>query len=94
MKKILLITTAFLLTAVVFSGCSIFSRSGSSGYETAPDLAKIELGVAPHVWEEPMVDVIDVPPGLDPEGHYYGPSHKEVVEVRQGKWKHYQENRE
>jgi hypothetical protein len=46
-------------------------------------------GVVEYVWEEPMVDVVDVPPGLDPEGHYYRPAHQEVVEIRQGRWKYY-----
>lgn len=50
-------------------------------------------GIAPHIWEEPMVDVIDVPPGLDPEGHYYRPSHQEVVEIRQGKWQYYKDKK-
>lgn len=48
-------------------------------------------GVVQYVWEEPMVDVIDVPPGLDPEGHYYRPSHQEVVEIRQGRWQYYRD---
>jgi hypothetical protein len=39
--------------------------------------------------EEPMVDVVEVPPGLDPEGHYYRPAHEEVVEIRQGRWQYY-----
>ncbi len=46
-------------------------------------------GTVQYVWEEPMADVVDVPPGLDPEGVYYRPGHQEVLEVRQGKWKHY-----
>jgi hypothetical protein len=46
-------------------------------------------GVVEYVWEEPMVDVVDVPPGLDPEGHYYRPGHKEVTEIRQGRWQYY-----
>jgi len=46
-------------------------------------------GVVEYTWEEPMVDVIDVPPGLDPEGHYYRPGHQEVVEIRQGRWQYY-----
>ena len=46
-------------------------------------------GVVEYVWEEPMVDVIDVPPGLDPEGHYYRPGHQEVVEIRQGRWQYH-----
>lgn len=47
---------------------------------------EIEAGVVPYVWEEPMIDVVDVPPGLDPEGHYYRRAHQAVVEVRQGQW--------
>ena len=49
-------------------------------------------GVVEYVWEPPLVDVIDVPPGLDPEGHYYRPAHQEVVEIRQGRWKYYKPN--
>jgi len=45
-------------------------------------------GVVNYIWEEPMVNVVDVPPGLDPEGIYYRPSHQAVVEIRQGRWKH------
>ena len=47
-----------------------------------------EQGVVSYVWEEPMVDVVDVPPGLDPEGHYYRRGHQSVVEVRQGRWRY------
>jgi hypothetical protein len=46
-------------------------------------------GQATLLWEEPMVDVLDVPPGLDPEGHYYRPAHKSIVEIRQGRWQYY-----
>ena len=46
-------------------------------------------GALDFIWEEPMVDVVDVPPGLDPEGTYYRPGHQETVEIRQGKWKYY-----
>lgn len=45
-------------------------------------------GSVEYVWEPPMVDVVEVPPGLDPEGHYYRPAHEEVVEIRQGRWKY------
>ncbi len=51
--------------------------------------ADVPPGVVEYVWEEPMVDVVDVPPGLDPEGRYYRPGHQAVVEVRQGRWRHY-----
>ena len=46
-------------------------------------------GTVQYVWEEPMIDVVDIPPGLDPEGVYYRPAHQEVLEIRQGRWKHY-----
>ena len=45
-------------------------------------------GVVDYVWEEPMIDVIEVPPGLDPAGQYYRPAHREVVEIRQGRWRY------
>jgi hypothetical protein len=48
-------------------------------------------GVVNYIWEEPMVDVVEVPPGLDPEGIYYRPAHQAVVEVRQGRWKYLRE---
>ncbi len=43
-------------------------------------------GVQEGVWEEPMVDSVTVPPGLDPEGQYYRPEHDTIVEIRQGRW--------
>ncbi|RMD88146.1 MAG: hypothetical protein D6808_00210 [Candidatus Dadabacteria bacterium] len=46
-------------------------------------------GTVQYIWEEPMVDVVDVPPGLDPEGYYYRPAHREIVEIRQGRWQQY-----
>lgn len=45
-------------------------------------------GTVETIWEEPMVDVIEVPPGLDPEGMYYRPAHQAVVEIRQGRWRY------
>ena len=45
--------------------------------------------VVTEVWEEPMVDVTEIPPGLDPEAHYYRPAHKSIVEIRQGRWQYY-----
>jgi hypothetical protein len=40
-----------------------------------------------------MVDVVEVPAGLDPDGIYWRPSHEEVVEIRQGRWRHYKQER-
>ena len=45
-------------------------------------------GAVEYVWEPPIVDVIKVPPGLDPEGIYYRPAHEEIVEIRQGRWQY------
>lgn len=52
-----------------------------------------ESGVVPYVWSPPIVDVVDVPPGLDPEGHYYRPAHKEIVEIRPGRWEYFDKNK-
>ncbi|NLF25452.1 MAG: hypothetical protein GX589_07315 [Deltaproteobacteria bacterium] len=49
----------------------------------------IDPGAVEFVWEPPLVDVIDVPPGLDPEGHYYRPAHQAIVEIRPGRWNYY-----
>ena len=49
-------------------------------------------GAVQAVWEEPMVDSVDVPPGLDPEGHYYRPAHREIQEIRQGRWRYNTKN--
>lgn len=78
---------------VVMSGCSRTHSTELLSRETdvQQTYARSVPGVEEHIWEEPMVDVIDVPPGLDPEGHYYRPAHQEVVEVRQGRWKYMKE---
>ncbi len=53
---------------------------------TIPVVTRKAPGTVEYVWEEPMVNVIDVPAGLDPEGHYYIPAHQAVIEIRQGRW--------
>lgn len=82
------------------SGCSnIWSGSGHSSSAPSPTFmaeaqavpetkAGLKQGVADFVWEEPMVDTIEVPPSLDPEGVYYRPAHKAVVEIRQGRYRY------
>jgi len=88
-KLALCITIAGIL--VGFCGCS------SSSVAVEKPAAELRVvhggsevpGIVEYIWEEPMVDVVDVPPGLDPEGHYYRPAHQEVIEVRQGRWKYY-----
>lgn len=78
-----------LAAALGTAGCASTAFQPES---ERPDLAR--QGIAPHVWEEPMVDVVEVPPGLDPEGHYYRPAHQSVVEIRQGRWQYYKDKEE
>lgn len=42
-------------------------------------------GTVSDFWEEPMYDDVDVPAALDPEGAYYRPEHKEMVEAYPGR---------
>lgn len=84
------------ITILSSSGCS-FSRSSQRVTVPPPlvDATPARTGVAQdgkmeYVWEEPIVDVVDVPPGLDPEGNYYRPAHRSVREVRQGKYQYLQ----
>ena len=52
------------LSGVTIAGCS------SQPAPTAPPVIEYQVrnvpGVVEYAWEEPMVDVVDVPPGLDP----------------------------
>lgn len=77
------------------SGCTVQTASTEipKTYADRSDMdygsVRTAPGVVEYVWEEPMIDVIEVPPGLDPDGIYYRPAHQEVVEIRQGRWKYY-----
>lgn len=84
------ITFAGILIVFALSGCYSSSsiRAGSDN-DNIIRTAESVPGVVNYIWEEPMVDVTDVPPGLDPEGQYWRPGHAQIVEIRQGKWKHY-----
>jgi hypothetical protein len=87
------ITMALLLIGASLCGCYRVTTPQVS----VPGVKEVVIerdappppGVVQYIWEEPMVDVVEVPPGLDPEGHYYRPGHQEVVEIRQGKWRPY-----
>lgn len=50
-------------------------------------------GAVEFVWEPPLINVVEVPPGLDPEGHYYRPHHQEIVEIKPGRWQYYQQKK-
>jgi len=72
------------------SGCTLHKEKITSGPIVEEQVTVIpDPGAVEFVYEPPMVDVMDVPPGLDPEGTYYRPAHQEIVEVRQGRWRYY-----
>ena len=81
--------TIVACASFVLTGCSIPSSSSQNAQPVV--VTERAPGVVQEVWEEPMVDVVDVPPGLDPDGTYYRPGHQEVVEIRQGRWQYYKE---
>jgi|GEM_PF-698616 len=85
---------SFSLTLVLFgvAGCSSNPQTTQVQiHEVMADqrYANDIPGVVQEVWVEPMVDVVDVPPGLDPEGQYYRPGHQAVMEIRQGRWRYH-----
>ena len=90
------------LSLLALSGCATVYRRGAPMGDVSeafadmsinPNLSSSQSGVVEYVWEEPMVDVVQVPPGLDAEGIYYRPAHNEVVEIRQGRWQYYKQQR-
>lgn len=81
-----------LILPAVFSGsvgCTSLFTSDTQTVVVERDYPKYPEGTVDYVWEEPTRDVVDVPPGLDPEGHYYRPGHQEVVESLPGRYKFY-----
>ena len=82
-----------LVVCLFISGCAtrVQTSAMSEVQEIRAESPRNIPGVVEYIWEEPMVDTIDVPPGLDPEGHYYRPAHQSVVEIRQGRWKYYKQ---
>ena len=88
--------SALGLAIMLCTGCAS-QRMPSNDYQptevvtvvTDQSTARTAPGIVEYVWEEPMTDVVDVPPGLDPEGHYYRPGHQEIREIRQGRWNYY-----
>lgn len=80
-----------IMIAGLLGGCSVGQSPDPQSAVVTQQVTRTAPGVVEYMWEEPMVDVIEVPPGLDPEGIYYRPAHQEVVEIRQGRWKFYRE---
>jgi hypothetical protein len=91
--RIQIISKLCMLTALIAtsSGCGCCGSTKSEVVKPALVEYRVQdvPGAVEYIWEEPMVDVVDIPPGLDPEGHYYRPGHQEVVEIRQGRWQYY-----
>ncbi len=88
LKKIRLL----LIVPAIFSGtlgCSSLFGRNTQTVVVEREYPKYPEGTVDYVWEEPTRDVVDVPPGLDPEGHYYRPGHQEVVESLPGRYKFY-----
>jgi hypothetical protein len=90
--KVHQVVRVFFLGWLVAAGSACSSNTAPTEV-SKPTVVEYQVrdvpGAVEYVWEEPMVDVVDVPPGLDPEGHYYRPGHQEVVEIRQGRWQYY-----
>lgn len=86
-------TSGLLVLSLITLAASACSSNTAPAEVSKPTVVEYQVrdvpGAVEYVWEEPMVDVVDVPPGLDPEGHYYRPGHQEVVEIRQGRWQYY-----
>jgi len=70
-------------------GCSSIFGRDTQTVVVEREYPKYPEGTVDYVYEEPTRDVVDVPPGLDPEGHYYRPGHQEVVESLPGRYKFY-----
>lgn len=87
--RLVVMTTVLCGATAGVTGCSSATHSEVNRPTVVEYQVRDVPGAVEYVWEEPMVDVIDVPPGLDPEGHYYRPAHQEVSEIRQGRWQYY-----
>jgi hypothetical protein len=84
-------TTLLLFAAAGSTGCSQTASHTHSQEHVRENYVRHVPGAVEYIWEEPMVNVVDIPPGLDPEGHYYRPAHQSIVEIRQGRWQYYRE---
>ena len=89
--KYLLVFISFLLAGCTCTGPNCREPQPRVILQPAEVITITPPGNVESTWEAPMVDVIDVPPGVDPEGIYYRPGHQEVVEIRQGRWQYHQE---
>jgi len=74
--------------AILLLGCIlVLGCSAKNGVSSDPQVIVIrDKGTQVYAWEEPIVDVITIPAGLDSEGIYYRPEHQQIVEIKQGRW--------
>jgi hypothetical protein len=82
---------AALLITLAIAQSACFSAQSTTQTEevvTVRETTRKIPGLVEYVWEEPMVDVVEVPPGLDAEGIYYIPPHQTVTEIRQGRYRY------
>ncbi|MGI6524046.1 MAG: hypothetical protein ACOX2O_01950 [Bdellovibrionota bacterium] len=91
MKKIKILNIIAILALFSVIGCSSRQEIVSGPIVKEQVTVVPDPGAVEFVYEPPMVDVIDIPPGYDPEGTYYRPAHQAVVEVRQGRWRYYKD---
>ena len=89
MIRLVSVSQLLVLAALAATACN---PPRSSVAPLPPPFVRAEAstpppGVVRYCWEEPMVDIRDTGPGLDEEGHWYRPYHKEVREARQGRWR-------
>jgi hypothetical protein len=85
---------ALVSCSAILSGCSPLSLGGESPVDSRRVVVERQYpvnaeGSVNYVWEEPTREVVDVPPGVDAEGHYYRPGHQAVVETLPGRYKFY-----
>ncbi len=77
---------------LLLTGCSAHRQKLTSEIKIEEQVTVLpDSGAVEFVYEPPLIDVVDVPPGLDPEGTYYRPAHQMVVEVKQGRWRYYRQ---
>jgi hypothetical protein len=79
-----------LLALAVIPGCASAPKGTikpETRYIVLDRPAVIPPGVVRYCWEEPMVQIENVGPGLDADERWYQPSYAAVREVKQGRWR-------
>jgi hypothetical protein len=87
------LNSIFLLLALGFLFC--LASCSAKTQEIKPETRYIVLdkaapvppGVIRYCWEEPMVELEPIGPGLDSDERWYQPAHIAIREVKQGRWR-------